>query len=666
MKLRSITTQITLLFGMLTFVICVGLGVLSYLNSSTALKSNIDENILEIAKANAKIISEKVNTQFNALEALANNPSIKSNDFSLYEKMVILQNEVERSGHKSIMLADVNGITQSTTGDSVDVHEREYFIKALSGENAVSDPMISKTDGSVVVVFAVPIKEGNTVTGVLIARRDGNELSKYTTEMQYNEQEVFMINEVGTTIASSYQDHVLEMFNIFEEFEANPQLEEMYNVQKKMAEGEQGVGEYTFNGETKYVGYYPVEGTSWSLAVTSPKSVAMARVDNLTTVMAVISILFLLIGIGLTILIAHNISKPIKEATNHLDIISTGDFTVDIPKKLLARKDEIGILSNSLDKMQSSIRTMMKAVINESSKVSQMTIAINKDMYSLSEHIEEISSTTEELSAETEEMASSSEEMSASSLEVEKAIESVASKAQEGAIAVNKVNMISEEMKVSAISSKQEALEIYSKTKSNLQNAIEQSKAVHQINDLSNTILEITSQTNLLALNAAIEAARAGEAGRGFAVVAEEIRKLAESSKTSVSRIQDVTNEVLAVVNALSSSSMEIMEFIDKKVLNDYENLVQTSENYSELSMGINDIVTEFSSTSEQLLASMQNMVQAIAQISSSANEEAMGTANIAQKIAVIVSMTENIVNLANKSNEKSKSLIQLIKQFKI
>lgn len=666
MKFKSITTQITLLFGILMFVICFGLGACSYLNSRNALKTNIDENILEIARADAKIISEKVNTQLNTLEALANNPSIKSSNYSLYEKMVILQNEVLRSGHKSIMIADINGITQSTNGDSVDIHEREYFIKALSGESTVSDPMISKTDGSIVVAFAVPIKEGNTVTGVLVARRDGNELSNYTTQMEYNQQEVFMINKAGTTIASNDQNRVLKMYNIFEDYKTNPQLEEVYNIQKRMAEGQQGVGEYTFNGETKYIGYCPVEGTNWSLAVTAPKSVVMAKVDDLATLMNFLSIFFLLIGIGLTILIALSISRPIKETAKHLNVISTGDFTIDMPKKLLIRKDEIGILSNSLDKMQSSIRTMMKAVIDESSKVSQMAISINKNMYNLSENIEEISSTTEELSAITEEMASSSEEMNATSLEVEKAIESVASKAQEGAIAVNKVNMISEEMKESAISSKQEALEIYSKTKVNLQNAIKQSKAVNQINDLSNTILEITSQTNLLALNAAIEAARAGEAGRGFSVVAEEIRKLAENSKTSVSQIQEMTSEVLAVVTALSSSSMEIMEFIDKKVLSDYESLVQTSENYNELSIGISDIVTEFSSTSEQLLASMQNMVQAIAQISSSANEEAMGAANIAQKTAVIVSMTENIVHLANKSNEKSESLIELMKQFKI
>lgn len=121
-----------------------------------------------------------------------------------------------------------------------------------------------------------------------------------------------------------------------------------------------------------------------------------------------------------------------------------------------------------------------------------------------------------------------------------------------------------------------------------------------------------------------------------------------------------------AHASSLSSSSMEIMEFIDKKVLQDYEELVQTSECYGELSMVINNIVTDFSSTSEELLILMKNMVQAINLISTSANEEAMGANNIAQKAEEIVIMAENVVNLASKSNEKSEALITIVQQFKI
>jgi methyl-accepting chemotaxis protein len=335
------------------------------------------------------------------------------------------------------MVVDMNGIATHTTGDVVDIHDRDYFKKAIAGESVVTDPIISKTDGSIVVVFAVPIKEGNTVTGVLVARRDGNELSNYTNEMQYNGREVFMINSEGTTVANNDQKRVQEMFNIFEEYEKNPKIVGIFNLQKKMAEGESGVGEYTFNGEEKYMGYHPVEGTNWSLGISAPKSIVMAKVDNLNLNMTVASTIFLLVGIALTIFIARTISRPIKETTRYLNVIATGDFTTDISEKLLAKHDEIGILANSLDKMQNSIRTMIKAVVGESSIVSEMLTTINKNMHNLNANIGEISSTTQQLSAGTEEMAASSEEMNATSLEVEKSIESIAAKAQEGAVTIN-------------------------------------------------------------------------------------------------------------------------------------------------------------------------------------------------------------------------------------
>jgi len=666
MKFKSITTQMSLFFGVLMFIICLGFGTSTYFSTKSSLKASIDESLTEIAKADAKIINEKINTQLNALEVLAENPRIKSNDISMQEKIEMLKVEVERSGHKAILFTETDGTAHSTNGDIVYVKDKAYFLKALNGEANASDPIINMRDGSVVVDFAVPIKDGDTVTGVLIARRDGNEFSTYTEEMQFNEREVFIVNNEGTVVASNDRNNVLNMYNFIKEAENNTDLADLSELVKKMADGEKGVGEYTYNGESKYMGFHPVEGMNWSLAVTAPKSVVMSKIDQLTTLINLIFAFFLIFGLGITILIARNISRPIKEASKKLNIMSTGDFTVDISEKLLARQDEIGNLAHSLDKMKSSMCTMIKAVADECTNVGLMLSDINNHMINLNQNIEEISSTTEQLSAGIEETAASSEEMNATSLEVEKAIESVAAKAQEGAVTSGKVSQMSEEMKNSAIASKQKALEIYSRTKTDLQNAIEKSKAVNQINELSNAILNIASQTNLLALNASIEAARAGEAGRGFSIVANEIRKLSENSKTSVSKIQEMVNEVLSAVNNLSSSSTEIMEFIDKKVLNDYEDLVQKSERYHELSMVINDIVTEFSSISEELLASMQNMVQAITQISSSANEEASGASNIAQKTEAIVNMTENVANLTNKSNEIAETLINLVKQFKI
>jgi methyl-accepting chemotaxis protein len=667
MRFKSIKTKLSVIFAILILFICSGLGAVAYLLSQAALADSIDESLSKLSKQASKLVQERVGSQLNALEALAESDFIKGDKLSTDEKLEILKVEAQRAGHLWMSIADVDGNAITTKGGTANIADTDYFQTAKSGKRAVSDPYKSKIANGLIVVYAVPIKEGGRVVGELISVRDGNELSALINDISFGTTgEAAMINKNGNTIAHKNKELVIKMYNALEEVKKDPGLAPLVELQKQMIAGKEGVGEYTFNGVNKYMGYAPVEGTNWSLCITGPKSEVMEKLDALLKTILIASIIILGAAIGMTYLIAAGISKPIKTASEYLKVVATGDFTKEVPAKLLKSADETGTLANAMNAMQISIKSIIKEVIDESSVVSELLHTVNTNMVQLNKSIEGISATTEELSAGTEQTASSTEEMSATSAEIERAVGSIASKAQEGAANVNHVRNMAEEMKQNAIISKEDAIIVYEDTKDSLKEAIEQSKAVSQIDELAEGILAIASQTNLLALNAAIEAARAGEAGKGFAVVAEEIRRLAADSKDMVGRIQKVTNMIWVAVNNLSQGSSKILEFVDKKVLRDYDILVESSEQYSENSFSIDRMVGEFSATSEELLAAVQNMAKAIDEIASSANEEAQGATSIAQEAETIMDKSNEVIHLSEAAKEKSNSLIKIVSKFQI
>lgn len=156
---------------------------------------------------------------------------------------------------------------------------------------------------------------------------------------------------------------------------------------------------------------------------------------------------------------------------------------------------------------------------------------------------------------------------------------------------------------------------LYQKTKKELEQAIEDSRRVREIDTLTEEILSISSQTNLLALNASIEAARAGEAGMGFAVVADEIRGLADNSRQAVDKIRQVTEGVVDNVAFLSKSSSGLLEFMTGKVMEDYENMIELARMYQQDAVFYSDISSELGASSQEMSASMVRINESIAAV---------------------------------------------------
>ena len=161
-------------------------------------------------------------------------------------------------------------------------------------------------------------------------------------------------------------------------------------------------------------------------------------------------------------------------------------------------------------------------------------------------------------------------------------------------------------------------------------------------------------------------AARAGEAGKGFAVVADEIRNLAEQSASTVGNIQEVTERVQTAVARLTTDAKRLLEFVGGDVTESFDDFEKMADNYSEDANYVEELVTDFSAASEQLLASVSGVVANIEEVTKAANDGAASTGSIAERVTNVDRQAEDMRVLMKQTQEASLMLRKDTKKFTV
>ena len=377
-----------------------------------------------------------------------------------------------------------------------------------------------------------------------------------------------------------------------------------------------------------------------------------------------IAVVMEVILISVLTLITISIVKPLKKSLAHIEEIAQGDFSKEFEQDLLKRKDDFGQLADSLEKMRSEMKELIGEVKSEALEITGMVQEIDTSLQALDDQIENVSATTEELAAGMEETAASSEEINAMSHEIESAAKSIAERSQDGANEADEIRERAVKIKKDTDENDRRTRSIHEEINESLIKALDDIKVVDQINVLAKSIMDITGQTNLLALNASIEAARAGEAGKGFAVVADEIRVLAEQSKAAVAHIQEVTVNVTAAVENLANDAERLLEFVGNDVVESLGGFAEMANSYNSDAANVDSLVTDFSASSEQLLASINGVMDAISDVSKTATEGATGTTDIAEKVGNVVQEAEAIKQKAETTYHSAEKLQKNVERF--
>lgn len=384
----------------------------------------------------------------------------------------------------------------------------------------------------------------------------------------------------------------------------------------------------------------------------------------LTIVLAAVAVFLVVVSVVICWL---EISRPLVSINKKLGEVvqgikaGRGDLTIRIPSR---GTDEIGQMARGINVFIETLQKIMVQITDNSDKLDETVGEVIQRVETANDSSNDISSVMEELSASMEAISSTLTEINSNAENVGSNVSEIAGESQGLLEYATNMQSRASVLQNTAVENKQNTSGVVNNIISNLKKAMEDSKSVDRVNDLTDEILSISSQTNLLALNASIEAARAGEAGRGFAVVADEIRQLADSSRETANNIQSINNMVVIAVKELIDSSDSIVKYINETILPDYDGFVDAGKQYNEDAVYVNKVVSQFSEMSVQLEMLIKSITESISGIATSVDESADGISAAASNTNALVREITQVTDAMNNNKDIANSLNQQAEQF--
>ena len=379
-------------------------------------------------------------------------------------------------------------------------------------------------------------------------------------------------------------------------------------------------------------------------------SSVMAKGDRTYTVLLYIGITCAVIFIFIFFFTLSSINrKVVKRLYRHIgkmdEIIGKieqgqGDLTMRLA---VSGHDELGRLATDVNRFLDLLEKIMRKINLNSHSLAEIVENVTEKADNSNSNACDVSAVAEELSATMEEVASTVTNVDANAAGVMGEMNTLQQTTDEILKYSDEMKQRADELEAYARKNKTETGNMIAPLIEKIRGALENSKNVERINELTDEILSISSQTNLLSLNASIEAARAGEAGRGFAVVADEIRQLADSSKETANNIQEINSMVLELVHELINSSNEIVDYMETTILPDYDSFVSCGQQYSEDAAHINNEMITYAERSSEIVEMVSSIADSLSGITQAVDEGANGVSSVAESIQTLVSEISTI-----------------------
>ena len=521
----------------------------------------------------------------------------------------------------------------------------------------ITDPYYDPASGTIMASCSAPVfDEDGSYVGCITCDIYLDTVSEIVGNISIGDTGVAML-----TMADGTYIHTEDMQKVENAENLSGDYPEVASV---LLSEESGQMEETMDGTRKDIYFATVPEQGWRLLVTLDAAEVSRQVGEMMKVAVPICIIAVLACSILIFFIAGSIEKSIVGMERFALELSKGNF--DIDEVDASRRDEIGSMGDSLNRMFGNNKEVIRSISESSDVVNSASNELNTVAGDLSDRFMNIRQNMSRVNDAMTSAGASTEEVSASTNEVNVRVENLAEKTADTAKEVEEIKKRAMGIEEGSRKACAKALSITKEKGEQLEKAAEKAEVVNEISSLAGSIAAIASEINLLSLNATIEAARAGEHGRGFAVVAAQINSLVGETESAVEGIQETITAIQEAFAELNESAKGLLDFVTEVVAPDYEKFEEVGKQYGGDASSFGELTDQISQMVDYIKDSMNQVNQAVLSIAESSQDTAASSSDVADTVNEVSGMVEKVTEMARDQEETAEKLSDIVSKFNL
>ena len=640
LKLRTKLLSILLITSLIPLIVFTSVSAGAFISKSRKDTYQVNEDKLEIVKSKIEGMLDK---HFTTLQTIAYQPAVRN--FELDKVKSILVDAAKVNPDLLLCLDNTQGdqLVKSNDDSLTNVSERDFFQKAVNGtEKYVSDVILAKTTGKLMVVISTPVRDTNSnIVGVLQANIQLGQLSDYVRQLSQEGSNVYILSRQKTVLAHPNEEYVQNQEDFGSLEFVSEYTGEITTLRTK-----------NINGEKVIVSYCPNELAGWLIVVETPLKTAMTSVYQLLYIYFTMFAIVIIVVVISSQYFSKLVAKPFVTLSSVMKTIADGelkDFDIEINSN-----DEIGQVYKSFKTMNQNLRSLVGNIQTTAGSLASQSLQLSAATEQTSQSLTQVVTTISEMAQGNSDQASMVQTTTDAISKVNDIVSDATVKTDTAADKAQETLELAIEGQ-EAIKRQSQKIEENNRYTNAVGESIQELAAMADaIHNIVGVINNIANQTNLLSLNASIEAARAGDAGRGFAVVAEEIRKLAEQSADSTRQIEELVKSIYDKIEETvvhmnrAKDSVISMEASADDTKKSFDRIFGSVTDLAQIAKDVNIAFDEISKQVEEVAKQAVDISAVVEEASAGMEEISASSEEQLAAMETIANSSEELKNMAN------------------